>query len=182
FITMVVLIPEKNVGFAITMNAEEGAVRRGLTNELLDHYLGRPFADWPARYKGLVTTMLANAKAAVETKAAAPAKIGPSLSLDRYAGQYKDPWYGRITVAQGKSGLGINFDETPRMSGPLVHYQYDTFIARFEDKGIEPAYVTFGLDAEGKVDHITMKPVSPTADFSFDYQDLDFRPVASATR
>jgi len=83
-------------------------------------------------------------------------------------------------VSQGKSGLAINFDETPRMSGPLVHYQYDTFIARFEDKGIEPAYVTFGLDAEGKVDKITMKAVSPSADFSFDYQDLNFTPVASA--
>jgi len=179
---MVVLIPEKDVGFAITLNAEEGAVRRGLTNELLDHYLGRPFADWPARYKTLLTTMLTNAKAAVETKAATPAKIGPSLSLDRYAGQYKDPWYGRITVSQGKSGLAINFNETPRMNGPLVHYQYDTFIARFEDRGIEPAYVTFGLDAEGKVDKITMKAVSPTADFSFDYQDLNFTPVASAAR
>src|SRR4029079_11209942 len=81
FITMVVLIPEKNVGFAITMNAEESAVRRGLTNELIDHDLGRLFVDWRARYKGLITTMLTNAKAAVETKAAAPAKIGPSLSL-----------------------------------------------------------------------------------------------------
>jgi len=180
FITMVVLIPEKNVGFAITMNAEEGAVRRGLTYELIDHYLGRPYVDWAARYKQLLTTMLTNAKTAVEAKAATPAKVGPSLSLDRYAGQYKDPWYGRITVSQAKSGLAINFNETPRMSGPLVHYQYDTFIARFEDKGIEPAYVTFGLDAEGKVDHITMKPVSPTADFSFDYQDLNFTPLASA--
>jgi CubicO group peptidase (beta-lactamase class C family) len=180
FITMVVLIPEKNVGFAITMNAEEGAVRRGLTYELIDHYLGRPYVDWAARYKQLLTTMLTNAKTAVEAKAAAPAKVGPSLSLDRYAGQYKDPWYGRITVSQAKSGLAINFNETPRMSGPLAHYQYDTFIARFEDKGIEPAYVTFGLDAEGKVDHITMKPVSPTADFSFDYQDLNFTPLASA--
>ena len=54
FITMVVLIPEKNVGFAITMNAEEGAVRRGLTYELLDHYLGRPHVDWVARYKTLL--------------------------------------------------------------------------------------------------------------------------------
>ena len=182
FITMVVLIPEKNVGFAITMNAEEGAVRRGLTYELLDHYLGRPHADWPARYKQLLTAMLAKAKAAVEAKAAAPAKVGPSLALDRYVGQYKDPWYGRITVSQGKSGLAINFNETPRMSGPLVHYQYDTFIARFDDKGIEPAYVTFGLDAEGKVERITMKAVSPTADFSFDYHDLNFTPVASASR
>ena len=179
FITMVVLIPEKNVGFAITMNAEEGAVRRGLTNELIDHYLGRPYVDWAARYKQLLTTMLTNAKTAVETKAATPAKVGPSLSLDRYAGQYRDPWYGRISVSQGKTGLAINFNETPRMSGPLVHYQYDTFIARFEDNGIEPAYVTFGLDAEGKVNRITMKPVSPTADFSFDYQDLNFTPVAA---
>jgi CubicO group peptidase (beta-lactamase class C family) len=179
FITMVVLIPEKNVGFAITLNAEEGAVRRGLTNELLDHYLGRSFADWPAKYKTLLTNMLTNSKAAVETKAATPAKVGPSLSLDRYVGQYKDPWYGRMTVSQGKSGLAIDFNDTPRMSGPMVHYQYDTFIARFEDKGIEPAYVTFGLDAEGKVDKITMKAVSPTADFSFDYHDLNFVPVAT---
>ena len=55
FITMVVLIPDKNVGFAITMNAEEGAVRRGLTYELIDHYLGRPYVDWAARYKALLT-------------------------------------------------------------------------------------------------------------------------------
>ena len=50
--------------------------------------------------------MLTNAKAAVETKAAAPAKIGPSLPLDRYAGQYKDPWYGQITVFAGQVGPG----------------------------------------------------------------------------
>ena len=177
FITMVVLIPDKNVGFAITMNAEESALRRGLTNELLDHYLGRPQVDWVSRYTKFLEERLAGAKAAVEAKAAAPAKVGPSLSLDRYAGQYKDPWYGRITVARSKAGLAIDFNETPRMSGPLEHYQYDTFVARFDDKGIEPAYVTFGLDAEGKVERITMKPVSPTADFSFDYQDLNFTPV-----
>ena len=182
FITMVVLIPEKNVGFAITMNAEEGAVRRGLTNELIDHYLGRPYVDWASRYKALLTTMLSNAKAAVEAKAVTPARIGPSLPLDRYAGSFADPWYGRITVARGKKGLTIDFNETPRMNGPLVHYQYDTFIARFSDRGIEPAYVTFRLDAEGKVERITMKAVSPTADFSFDYHDLDFSPMAPAAR
>jgi CubicO group peptidase (beta-lactamase class C family) len=182
FITMVVLIPEKNVGFAITMNAEEGAVRRGLTYELIDHYLGRPHVDWAGRYKALLTTMLSNAKAAVEATAAAPAKVGPSLALERYAGQYRDPWYGRITVSRGQAGLAIDFNETPRMGGPLVHHQYDTFIARFTDRNIEPAYVTFALDAEGRVERVTMKPVSPTADFSFDYQDLNFTPISAAAR
>ena len=40
--------------------------------------------------------------------------------------------------------------------------------------------MTFAIDADGKVDRVRMKPVSPLADFSFDYQDLDFTPVAAA--
>ena len=39
--------------------------------------------------------------------------------------------------------------------------------------------MTFSLDAEGAVDRVTMKPLSPIADFSYDYQDLLFRPVAA---
>jgi len=37
--------------------------------------------------------------------------------------------------------------------------------------------VTFSLNANGGIDHFTMVAVSPLADFSFDYQDLFFRPV-----
>ena len=39
--------------------------------------------------------------------------------------------------------------------------------------------MTFALDAQGKVDRVTMKAVSPVADFSWDYDDLLFQPVAS---
>jgi len=63
------------------------------------------------------------------------------------------------------------------MSGALEHYQYDSFVARLDDKSIEPPYVTFGLNADGKVERVTMKPVSPIADFSYDYQDLLFTPA-----
>jgi hypothetical protein len=66
------------------------------------------------------------------------------------------------------------------MGGRLEHWQYDTFITRFDDKTIEPAYVTFGLDADGHVARVTLKPVSPLADFSYDYADLSFTPVAGA--
>jgi hypothetical protein len=37
------------------------------------------------------------------------------------------------------------------------------------------AYVIFSLDEQGKADRIRMKPVSPLTDFSFDFQDLDFK-------
>ena len=177
FTTMVVLIPEKEVGFAITINAEDSIVRMGLTYELIDHYLGLPAQDWPSRYQAYLKRRLGAAATSVQAAAAAPARVGPSLAPARYAGDYADPWYGTVRVGQDTRGLTIDFTTTPRMAGRLEHYQYDTFVARFADKGIEPAYVTFALDADGKVGRVTMRPVSPTADFSFDYQDLDLRPA-----
>ena len=68
------------------------------------------------------------------------------------------------------------------MTGTLEHWQYDSFITHFNHKSIEPAHVTFNLDANGKVERITLKAVSPLADFSYDYQDLTFTPAKASPR
>jgi CubicO group peptidase (beta-lactamase class C family) len=179
FKSVVVLIPEKNVGFSIEVNSEEGDVVRGLMYELLDHYLDQPKGDWPEKLARFKAERAADALKLAQATAAAPAKVGPSLALDRYAGTYRDPWYGDIAVARSGDGLTIDFKSTPRMSGKLEHYQYDTFVTRLDDKSLEPAYVTFALDADGKISRVTMKAVSPLADFSYDYQDLLFQPVGA---
>ena len=177
FESVVVLLPEKNVGFAVEINSEDGEILFGLMYELLDHYLGLPANDWPAKFAAYKQGRLAVAGAALAAKAAAPAPVGPSLSLERYVGTYTDPWYGQIKVTKVATGLAVDFLSTPRMNGPLEHWQYDSFIARFTDKTIEPAYLTFALNADGHVTAITLKPVSPLADFSYDYQDLLFKPI-----
>jgi hypothetical protein len=178
FKAAVVLLPEKHVGFSILINSEDGEIIAGLMYELLDHYLGLPARHWPEKFREYKRHKLADALAAFNVAAATPVKIGPSLPVARYAGTYNDPWYGHLDITQDPQGLKINFASTPRMSGRLAHWQYDTFITRFDDPGIEPAYVTFGLSAEGTVDRITLKAVSPLADFSYDYPDLLFTPVA----
>ena len=106
-----------------------------------------------------------------------PAKSRPSLPPAGYAGRYNDPWYGTITIREDEGRLTVDFPDRPAMKARLDHWQYDTFRTVFADKSIEPAYVTFSLDAEGKVDRITMKAISPLADFSWDYHDLLFAPV-----
>lgn len=177
FKAAVVLLPEKNVGFSIEINSEDPGIIRGLMYELLDHYLGLPKSNWPEKLIAYSRKKMDEGLKKYQTDAAKPAKVGPSLPVARYTGVYADPWYGNIEVGQANGKLTIDFKSTPRMGGTLDHWQYDTFITRFDDKTIEPAYVTFSLDAEGKIDRITMKPVSPLADFSFDYQDLLFRPA-----
>jgi CubicO group peptidase (beta-lactamase class C family) len=175
----VALLPEKNIGIFVAVNSEEGEMVRGLLYELLDHYLGLPQAHWPEKFHDYKLKRLNEAAKQVQAAQAKPARAGPSLPLERYAGDFTDPWYGTIKVRRGGPGLSIEFPHSSGMNGPLTHYQYDTFRTNPSLKWIEPAYVTFSLDADGKVDRVTMKPVSPAADFSFDYQDLLFTPAAS---
>lgn len=175
----VALIPDKNIGIYIATNSEDGEIVRGLLYELLDHYLGYAPEHWPEKYHAYKLGKLNAAAKQVQAKAAAPAKIGPSLPLDHYVGDYTDPWYGTIKVRRSGSGLWIDFPHSSGMEGPLTHYQYDTFRTNPKLDWAEPAYVTFSIDASGKVDRVMMQTVSPIADFSWDYQDLLFTPAAS---
>ncbi len=177
-ITRVVILPEKNVAFAIMMNSEESGMLLGLTYMLMDHYLGLPDQDWPTKWQNWYEARLEGGRAMLAQAKASPVKVGPSLDVARYAGRYRDPWYGDVVVASTPDGLTIDFTSTPRMTGRLRHWQYDSFVSEFDDKAIEPAYVTFALDADGKVTGVTMKAANPIADFSWDYHDLDLKPVA----
>lgn len=176
FLTLVVLLPEKDTGFVILQNSEDLDVLFPLEDILLDHYFGLPKKDWASAYRAVFG---ARRDAAVSTLARlkAPARrTQPSAPAQAYAGAYADPWYGDMTVKAAADKLVVDFTHTPGMTAELEPYTGDTFVARWRDGAIEPAYVTFTLTPEGAVSHVTLKALSPTADFSYDYQDLDFTP------
>ncbi len=179
FRAIVALLPEKNVGWAIAMNSEDNEFTIGLHYELLDHYLGLPKRDWPQAFRSFFETRNAKGLEAQRAAVAERPQSQPSLPLAGYAGAYADSWYGPIAITEADGQLTIDFRQTPGMVGPLEHWAYDTFVARWPDPLIEPAFVTFALDAAGKPARITMKAFSPVADFSFDYHDLEFTPVAA---
>jgi hypothetical protein len=72
--------------------------------------------------------------------------------------------------------LSIRFENTPAMNSVLEHVRHDTFRTRWPDRAIEDAYVTFALNPEGGIERVTLKAISPLADFSFDYPDLLLKP------
>jgi len=99
------------------------------------------------------------------------------LALDRYVGRYRDPWYGDIVVAQRDGRLTIDFTHTPVFKSALEPFGPDAFRTRFARGAGEDAVVSFAVK-DGAVTGVTMKALSPLADFSFDFQDLAFTPVA----
>ena len=177
--SIVVLIPSRNAGFAVLTNAEEGMVVRTLMNTLLDHYLGLPKIDWLADSKKMQAGMEAEMAKSPAVQATRPADAGPpSLPLTRYAGLYRDAWYGDIVIAHTPAGLTIDFTRTPLLKGTLEPWSHDTFKTKFTDRSQEDAFVTFALNPDGSIDQAKLQAVSPIADFSYDYQDLLLKPVA----
>lgn len=175
---IVMLIPERDIGFAIMINSEDGEAAYGLAYRLLDHYLGQPDYDWGAAWQQFVRERDERAVAFLASRSEVAAGAGaPSRPLQSYAGAFRDAWYGPVTIGHADGRLAMDFTLTPGMTGELTPWRYDTFRVSWRDPIIEPAYVTFVFDADGAVERITMQPISPLADFSFDYKDLDLRPA-----
>jgi hypothetical protein len=139
--------------------------------------------DWIAAFRRRAEDERRRAEETVaRARAARDATTRPSLALGKYAGRYRDAWYGDATVAVEDGRLVLDMTRTPGMVAALVHWQHDTFVARWRqafmsDESPADAYVTFALKPDGAVERMTMAPVSPAIDFSFDYQDLLFVPV-----
>jgi len=172
FISYTGLLPGRRSGIMVMTNAEENTVFRSLRYGGPDRLQGRSDFDWIASSRRVQAQ--ADAKTVKDAAEATTPKGGgvkPTLALAAYAGTYRDPWYGTITVTAARKGLRIAFDKTPVLKGVLETFDGDTFRTRFDDRSQEDAFVVFEVTA-GQVTGATLRAVSPLADFSYDYQDL----------
>jgi CubicO group peptidase (beta-lactamase class C family) len=180
YVSELTMVPDTRLGIMVLTNQESGEAFRSITQKVLDHFLGAPAYDWVTAYKTVADRRLASiATVNRATAAKRDSASRPSLPLEQYATLYTDVWYGDIAVTMQDGKLTMQFLRTPELAGTLEHYQYDTFIVRWRDRTLRAdAFVTFGLNSDGSIDQVKMKPVSPDTDFSYDFQDLLLRPVS----
>ena len=171
------LVPDKQLGISVNINSEDGGARRAVLFHLLDYYLHVPSADWVGTVKRARDDSVAIALASLkEVRAVSASPAKPTFPAEDYAGMYRDPWYGDMTVTAHDGKLRIRFDRSPGMEGTLDPVVGDRFRAHWTDKTIEDAFVDFTVQ-DHTVTRVTMVAVSPLADFSFDYKDLAFTPI-----
>lgn len=183
--TFIAILPEQDLAVFASNNLMSAAPR-AIVNEVVDRFLVDVSPDAGVDWIGVIGEASrarrdAGAEAVAKAFAARAADSTPSLPLEAYAGTYRDPWYGEVHVTLEDDGrLWFRSERNEPLKGPLEHFQYDTFVARWTDRQLmADAYVSFALDPEGNVERIRMKAVSPTTDFSFDFHDLDLARVPS---
>lgn len=151
----VAMIPEEKLGLVILANLNGTALPVALMHRIFDAYLGASERDWSAdllkTFKGLEEQ-----GRAAEKKLEAERVQGTraSLALEKYAGTYKNDLYGEVKVTHENGKLSVRFG--PAFTSGLEHWHYDTFRAKFAAGDVINAYVTFSLNAQGKVETVTL--------------------------
>jgi len=178
-VTQITIIPELQLGIIVLTNQEEGDAFTSITNTIKDGYLGLPRKDW-------VTELLAdrNSDRAHDKTITDPiwSEIKksqtnpPKIVFDIYSGTYRDPWLGEVFVSLKNGKYWFDSKRSPKLTGELLPYKENSFVVKWNDRSMgADAFVIFRLNENGRSDAMQMKPVSPSTDFSYDFQDLDFK-------
>jgi CubicO group peptidase (beta-lactamase class C family) len=183
--TFIAFLPRQDLA-VFASNNQMSVAPRAIVNDVIDQFLRDEVMDagkdWIAIIGGVLSDRQAAGQEAVANAwASRNAESTPSLPLESYTGTYRDAWYGDIHVSLSDDGrLWFVSDRNEPLQGPLEHFQYDTFVAKWTDRRLmADAYVTFSLSPDGVAESIKMKAVSPTTDFSYDFHDLDLHRVTS---
>lgn len=176
-VTHVGMLPELGVGVIVLTNQMETGALSAIALPILDAYAGAPKRDWLAVVQEQQRASIA-ALTAASTKRAPPRAKQPvdPATFEAFVGRYVDAWRGEASVLRGGEGLVLRISRTDGLTGPLEPVSPGLFIARWTDRTMEAdAYVRFEEDLAGKVTGFRMQAVSDLTDFSYDFEDLDFR-------
>ncbi|TDE42269.1 serine hydrolase [Flavobacterium rhamnosiphilum] len=180
-VTLVTLLPELNLGIIVLTNQQSGAAFYAISNTIKDSYLGIKSDDYVTVYSNRVKASEDSADKVTDEVWALVAenkKINTKIDFNNYVGTYKDVWFGEIVISEKKGKLFFASKRSPRLTGELFFYKEKNLVVKWNNAYFHAdAHLFFEYDAAGKAIAIKMKPISELTDFSYDFQDLDFKRV-----
>ena len=178
--TQITMIPELGLGIIVLTNQQESNAYVSITNSIKDGYLGRAATDWVSSLSAERSKSIADAEAVTKKVAKDIELAGRSATIkfdiEPFKGIYTDPWFGQVSVALKNGKLWFESKRSRRLAGELMPYKGNTLVVKWADRSLDAdAFVVFSLDEEGRPAGFTMRAISPLTDFSYDFQDLNFR-------
>ncbi len=179
-VTQVTLLPELKLGIIVFTNQQSAGAFTAISNTIKDSYLGITGMDRVKQNHERETRNEAEAKKItaetwkdIETEQKNNA-ARPDFHL--FTGTYTDKWFGEVAITEKNGKPWFEAKRSHKLSGEMIAYKGNTFIVKWTDRSMDAdAFVMFELDNTGKASGMKMKPISPSTDFSFDFQDLDFK-------
>lgn len=159
FSSQMMFFPNEGIGVVVLANLEGTLYPDLVAYNIIDRLLGIESTDFHKRWTawGLNSRDDYSFKEEIEPMIIKGTK--PSHSLEKYAGEYNHPAYGKFIVTNKDGALFYKYNS---YKGTLEHLHYNVFLSEGFD------YVwQFHLDTEGKVTSISSKLQDDTPDKFF---------------
>jgi CubicO group peptidase (beta-lactamase class C family) len=180
-VTQITMIPELQLGIIVLTNQQESAAFISITNEIKDGYLGLSRKDWISELASSRNSYLAYNKTVTDPIWADINKTQlnpPKIDFNIYSGTYRDPWLGDVIISIKDGKYWFDSKRSPKLTGEMLPYKGNSFVVKWRDRSMDAdAFVMFRLNENGQAEGMQMKAVSPLTDFSYDFQDLDFKKI-----
>jgi hypothetical protein len=178
-VTQITMIPELNLGIIVLTNQQEGGAFTAITNQIKDACFGIHGTDRVAEYAGYRKEALGQEGKIAESVWREIDSLRKArtkdLDMGLFTGVYRDPWLGEVVISVKAGRPWFDSRRSPKLTGELFPYKGNSFVVKWRDRSMDAdAWVTFGLNEQGKAATMTMKAISPLTDFSYDFQDLSF--------
>jgi hypothetical protein len=173
------MLPDLDLGVVVLTNSYYGGAGlfRAVSQTIVDRYMGLNDAGWTEIYlKEFLEESGTAAEVVKKVWETVDQANDDHIKVDDYIGIYKDNWFGKVRIYLKEDQLWFTSLRSPKLTGPMYYYKANAFAVPWEERDLDAdAFVIFSLDEEGKALGITMKGISPDIDFSYDFQDLNFR-------
>ena len=180
-VTQLTMIPELGLGIIVLTNQQEGGAFKAITDAIKDSYLdmGRKDIDRVYMYAASRNKNVNYANHLMDSiykVVNSNLKLKVKANLAQYAGTFSDAWFGDVVFSMQNGKLIFESKKSPKMKGELFLYKNNTLLVKWYDRSFDAdAWVRIKMSDEGKVIGFTMEAISPMTDFSFDFDDLDFK-------
>jgi CubicO group peptidase (beta-lactamase class C family) len=165
FRAQVTMIPELDLGVVVLLNASASDARNAIVHGIVKPYMGIDDVDWVAYFAREDESPSAPQEQPAEIDFRNGEVVGP---LERYAGTYRDPWFGDVFIERRGDELWFVSAKSPRMQGRLWPYDEHTFYAYWSDRTLEAdCWVRFVMDEEGAAGAMEVEQVSEESDWDF---------------
>ncbi|WP_243346863.1 serine hydrolase [Parabacteroides sp. FAFU027] len=179
--SQITMLPELNLGIIVLTNQQEGGAFEAITNQILDGYFNIHGRDWINTCLNSKKQSLESAKNITDSVAriTAQTQTSDNRNIKPYTGIYHDPWFGDVVISMNNGKYWFKSKRSPLLTGEIFPYKDYTFIVKWRTRSLDAdAFITFSEIHKGKPIKMTIKSISPLADFSCDFQDLDFTRIS----
>ena len=172
------LLPDTGSGFVLMTNGA-GSEARTVLNEVLLKQFTAPEQD---RTVAWYADELARAREAAmpggssepDTSMREPVTPG---RLDIGTGLWRDPWFGEVSICARGETVRFRSAKSPLLTGTVMRVG-ERYLVDWDDESVSAeAWLDFSAGEGATEPRLRMAKVDPEADFSFDYEDLDFMRV-----